>query len=87
LLADLYHLAVNGDDVDATIREHGSRIAHVQVADVPGRHRPGTGELALREQLAAIAAKGYRGHIALEYVPTEGSAADLAALDLHVSVD
>ncbi|MBO0727751.1 MAG: TIM barrel protein [Acidimicrobiaceae bacterium] len=87
LLADLYHLAVNGDNVEATIHDHGARIGHVQVADAPGRHRPGTGELALEKQLAAIAATGYRGHVALEYVPLEPSATDLAALDLHVSVD
>jgi hydroxypyruvate isomerase len=87
LLADLYHLAVNGDDVEATIRQHGARIGHVQVADAPGRHRPGTGQLALGEQLAAIAGAGYRGHVALEYVPTEPSAIDLAALDLHVIID
>ncbi len=87
LLADLYHLAVNGDDVRATIRGHGARIGHVQVADAPGRHRPGTGELDLRGQLQAIAAAGYRGHVALEYVPTGDSAADVAAVDLHVLTD
>lgn len=87
LLADLYHLAVNGDDVRRTIRDHGSRIGHVQVADAPGRHRPGTGTLDLRAQLAAVVAAGYRGHVALEYVPTGGTAADLAAVDLRVTVD
>jgi hydroxypyruvate isomerase len=83
-LADLYHLAVNGDDTFATIRDHGALIGHVQVADAPGRHRPGTGQLDLRGQLAAIVETGYRGYVALEYVPVGDTAADLAVLDLQV---
>ena len=47
LLADLYHLAVNGDDVDKVIADHTDRIAHVQIADAPGRNEPGTGALPL----------------------------------------
>jgi hydroxypyruvate isomerase len=70
LLADLYHLAVNGEDLDAVIARYGGRIGHVQVADAPGRHEPGTGELPLDRHLTALAAAGYRGHVGLEYVPT-----------------
>lgn len=44
LLCDLYHLAVNGDDLDAAIASYADRVAHVQIADAPGRHQPGTGE-------------------------------------------
>lgn len=87
LLADLYHLAVNGDDALSVIARHGARIGHVQVADAPGRHRPGTGGLDLTGQLAAIVASGYRGHVALEYVPEGPSAADLAGLELHITID
>ena len=70
LLADLYHLAVNGDDVDAVIAEHTGRIAHVQIADAPGRNEPGTGDLPLERQLAALQAAGYAGWVGLEYKPT-----------------
>jgi hydroxypyruvate isomerase len=70
LLADLYHLAVNGDDVDAVIAQHGRRVAHVQIADAPGRGEPGTGDLPLMRQLAALEANGYAGWIGLEYKPT-----------------
>src|SRR3954467_12160272 len=45
LLFDVYHLAVNGDDVDAAIGIAKDRIGHVQIADAPGRNQPGTGEL------------------------------------------
>ncbi len=69
LLADLYHLAVNGDDVDAVLSTHADRIAHVQVADAPGRGEPGTGELPLTRQLGALADADYAGWVALEYRP------------------
>lgn len=75
LLADLYHLAVNGEDLDAVITRHIGHIAHVQIADAPGRHEPGTGALDLPHHLATLAAAGYDGHVALEYVPSTTSAA------------
>ncbi|MCE0765459.1 TIM barrel protein [Pseudonocardia kujensis] len=70
LLADLYHLAANGEDLDAVIARYADRIAHVQLADVPGRHEPGTGELDFAHLLDALRAAGYSGRTALEYVPT-----------------
>ncbi len=74
LLADLYHLAVNGDDVDAVIAQHAGRISHVQIADAPGRNEPGTGELQLERQLSALEAAGYAGWVGLEYKPASTSA-------------
>jgi hydroxypyruvate isomerase len=70
LLADLYHLAVNGDDVDRVIAEHTDRVAHVQIADNPGRNEPGTGTLPLDAQLTALEGCGYTGWVGLEYKPT-----------------
>ena len=70
LLADLYHLSVNGDDVAKAIDVHFGRIGHVQIADAPGRHEPGTGELALGTWLRTLDQRGYDGWIAAEYVPT-----------------
>ena len=70
LLADLYHLAVNGDDVDRVIAEHTDRVAHVQIADAPGRNEPGTGTLPLETQLTALEANGYTGWVGLEYKPS-----------------
>jgi hydroxypyruvate isomerase len=74
LLADLYHLAVNGDDVAAAIAAHTDRVAHVQIADAPGRGEPGSGELPLDDWLAALVANGYQGYVAAEYKPTATSA-------------
>ncbi|NYI45349.1 hydroxypyruvate isomerase [Nocardioides aromaticivorans] len=80
LLADLYHLAVNGDDVDAVIAQHAARVAHVQIADAPGRNEPGTGSLPLERQLAALEAVGYDGWVGLEYKPATTSADSFAWL-------
>jgi hydroxypyruvate isomerase len=70
LLADLYHLASNGDDPDRVIESYGDQIAHVQIADAPGRGEPGTGRLDLDGYLTRLEAKGYDGWVALEYTPT-----------------
>jgi len=79
-LCDLYHLDVNGDDVGKAIETHFDRIGHVQIADSPGRGEPGTGTLDIAGHLAALAAKGYRGHVALEYKPVAGTAEGLTWL-------
>lgn len=70
LLADLYHLAINGDDLDAVIGTHAGWIGHVQIADVPGRGEPGTGRLDTARHVPALTDRGYDGWISLEYVPT-----------------
>ena len=75
LLADLYHLAVNGDDVDEVIADHADRIAHVQIADAPGRNEPGTGTLPLRAAARRPRRPtGYAGWVGLEYKPAGASA-------------
>ena len=73
LLADLYHLAVNGDDVGKVIAGHAGRIAHVQIADHPGRNEPGTGSLPLDRQLTDLETHGYTGWVGLEYKPSGAS--------------
>jgi hydroxypyruvate isomerase len=67
LLADLYHLAVNGDDVPAVIVGNAALIGHVQIADAPGRGEPGTGELPLAGWLSGLQRAGYSGWVGLEY--------------------
>ncbi len=69
-LLDLYHVAANGDDLDAAIATAADRTAHVQIADAPGRGEPGSGDLDLQRHLAALAAGGYAGWVGLEYKPT-----------------
>jgi hydroxypyruvate isomerase len=72
-LCDLYHLAVNGDDLDKAVELYRDRVGHVQIADAPGRHEPGTGSLDLDGPLGALDAAGYAGYVGLEYVPSGAS--------------
>nr|WP_238403951.1 TIM barrel protein [Gordonia desulfuricans] len=70
LLADLYHLTVNGDDVECVLVGFADRIGHVQIADAPGRGEPGTGTLDLAAHLATLDAQRYPGWISLEHHAT-----------------
>jgi hydroxypyruvate isomerase len=79
-LCDLYHLDVNGDDLDAVIARYADRVAHVQIADAPGRHEPGTGHIDLDGHLDKLAAAGYDGWVALEYKPLAGTVEGLGWL-------
>ena len=80
LLCDLFHLAANGDDVDAAIDAYAEVTGHVQIADLPGRGEPGSGDLDLDGQLGRLQAAGYRGWVGLEYRPTTTTAESLAWL-------
>lgn len=79
LLADFYHLAVNGDDVAAVIEEHASSFGHIQIADAPGRGAPGTGGLPLAQWIDRSRELGYTGWIGLEYKAPIETAFDWAA--------
>jgi hydroxypyruvate isomerase len=79
LLADFYHLAVNGDDVAAVIEQHAAEFGHIQIADDPGRGAPGTGELPLEGWIARSRELGYEGYIGLEYKQSESTVFDWIA--------
>ncbi len=80
LLFDTYHLASNGEDVVALASSHGRRLGHVQVADWPGRHQPGTGKLPFDEIFSALENGGYDGWVGCEYKPEGPSAESLGWL-------
>jgi hydroxypyruvate isomerase len=80
LLADLYHLTVNGDDVVRVVTQHTDEIGHVQVADAPGRHESGSGGIPIVELVDLLAQHGYTGGIGLEYVPSGETLAGLSWL-------
>jgi hydroxypyruvate isomerase len=82
LLADLYHLRVNGENIPAVLDRAASRIGHVQVADVPGRHEPGTGKADLDGWVGQLRRLGYQGWVGLEYAPLGTTASGLARLGL-----
>jgi hydroxypyruvate isomerase len=85
LLADLYHLQVNGDDVGAAIDAYADRIGHVQIADAPGRGEPGTGTLDIDGYLKQLAGHGYRGYVGLEYKATRPDTFDWLPRDQRAS--
>lgn len=66
---DIYHVRREGEDAAAILRNHLDRIGHIQIADCPGRHQPGTGETDFRFLLPEIDRLGYRGFVSMEYVP------------------
>ena len=66
---DMYHMHRMGEDLGATIDTHLDRIAHMQLADAPGRHEPGTGEIDYASLFRRIDRAGYTGWIGCEYLP------------------
>jgi hydroxypyruvate isomerase len=75
---DLFHMRIMGDDLAKTIEANLGRIGHMQIADVPGRHEPGTGEIDFPPLFDLIDRLGYKGWIGAEYIPT-GKIADSLA--------
>lgn len=73
---DVYHVARAGDDPVSAIGRSAGHIGHVQIADLPGRHEPGTGNLPFETIFAALRDAGYAGDVGLEYVPTNPDAPD-----------
>lgn len=71
LLYDVYHQQITEGNLVETIREHHDYIGLYHLADVPGRHEPGTGEINYHTILETIAETGYDGSVGLEYVPSE----------------
>lgn len=73
---DIYHMQRMEGELAATLEKHLPRIAHIQLADNPGRHEPGTGEINYPFLFALLDRLGYDGWIGCEYKPltttTEG---------------
>lgn len=70
LLADVYHGAVGGETFAQAFADRIGLVGHVQVADVEGRHEPGTGTLPWPTLVPLLRERGYAGAIGLEYLPT-----------------
>ncbi|MBM3773734.1 MAG: TIM barrel protein [Acidobacteria bacterium] len=69
LLLDIYHAQVEQGNVIQAIRDSHDLIGHVHVADVPGRHEPGTGELHYGRVAQALREVGYQGVVGMEAWP------------------
>lgn len=75
---DTYHMQMMEGNLAQTLRENMPWIGHIQFADYPGRHEPGTGELDFKLLASIIEGAGYHGYIGLEYIPLAPGAAALA---------
>jgi len=71
ILYDLYHVQIMEGNLIETIRANMAAIGHIHVADVPGRHEPGTGEIQFENVFRAIEAANYKGFLGMEYIPSK----------------
>jgi hydroxypyruvate isomerase len=66
---DIYHMQIMEGDLASTIKGNLSKIAHVQIADNPGRNEPGTGEIHHPFLFQLLDQQGYKGYVGCEYKP------------------
>lgn len=66
---DIYHMQIMEGDLALTMQSNIAQIAHVQLADNPGRHEPGTGEINYPFVLKYLDDIGYQGWVGCEYKP------------------
>ncbi len=71
LTFDIYHHQVNEGNIISSLARHIDCVGHIHLADVPGRHEPGTGEINFRNVLSAAKRAGYSGHLGLEFIPSK----------------
>lgn len=77
---DVYHMQRMEGNLVETIRKNIGYIGHIQIADSPGRHQPGTGEIDYKFVLKALEELGYERYVGLEYVPLGTTEESLAWL-------
>jgi hydroxypyruvate isomerase len=77
---DIYHAQRTEGDIAQTLAAHLDRISHIQIADNPGRHEPGTGELNWPFLFAHLDAIGYTRWVGCEYRPAAGTVQGLGWL-------
>jgi hydroxypyruvate isomerase len=79
---DCYHAQRSEGNLAATLRARRDLLGHVQIADAPDRHRPGTGEIDVWYLLTLLAELGYDGFVGLEYLPIADTRSSLGWLPM-----
>jgi hydroxypyruvate isomerase len=74
---DIYHVQTTEGDITKRMEQHMPVIAHMQIADVPDRHEPGTGEIGWAHVFRRIDELGYQGWVGCEYRPAGETVAGL----------
>ena len=73
LLYDVYHMQIMEGNLIPTLTANLDAIGHVHIADTPGRHEPGTGEINYAVVLRKLREAGYQGYVGCEFAPTVSS--------------
>ena len=80
LLYDVYHMQLNEGGIIDTLTEYIDQIGHIHVADAPGRHEPGTGEINYSNVFAALEKLGYDYRVGFELFPLTSTAEAVKAI-------
>ncbi|MFQ5786179.1 MAG: hydroxypyruvate isomerase [Alphaproteobacteria bacterium] len=82
---DVYHMQIMEGDLAATLARHIDRIGHIQIADSPGRHEPGSGEIDYPFLFDRLDRLGYEGWVGCEYKPAGGTVEGLGWLKPYLA--
>ena len=80
VLYDVYHAQLNEGGLCGSIRAYGDQFGHIHMADAPGRHEPGTGEINCANVLKCLEENGYAGLIGFELIPKTTTAQAVRAI-------
>ena len=80
VLYDAYHMQLNEGSICDNIRAYGDQFGHIHVADAPGRHEPGTGEINYATVFACLEERGYTGLVGFELIPKTTTAEAVKAI-------
>lgn len=80
VLYDVYHMQLNEGSLCDNIRAYGDQLGHIHIADAPGRHEPGTGEINYVNVLACLEETGYTGLVGFELIPKSTTAEAVKAI-------
>ena len=80
VLYDVYHMQLNEGCICDTIKAYGDQFGHIHVADAPGRHEPGTGEINYAKVFDCLYENGYQGLVGFELIPATTTAEAVKAI-------
>ncbi len=80
VLYDAYHMQLNEGKICDTLSEFIDVIGHVHIADAPGRHEPGTGEINYKNVMKHLESLGYKGRVGCELFPKTDTATAVKAI-------
>lgn len=80
VLYDVYHMQLNEGSLCDTISKYCGQFGHIHIADVPGRHEPGTGEIQYKKVIRHLEECGYKGYVGYELFPLKDTKSAVEAI-------